>query len=481
MESLLSTFDESSTRLRFLYEKARNLGEESGDTATKIDVLRVLHDCFVFHTDTLQDQIDALKTCEEQEVENIEEEVEELEKEFRLLSRIHQGCTSAGHPFPPLNGAPTVVYQTFTTRMTDLSAHLSVMREGMLHLLNLSPACLAKAQSIVSWLGVSDKAAWTMKERHLVSTWNALCEEARAASLALDGPVVEAAHRLLSEVMQLGSAVVSLVEGSALAAAERARGLDDLSNQQRRLVMWCRQQQANLDILREPPHIQEFCVSLVEYYVVMSENYRVILEKAEPYLSEEAVQEWLMEANEAWLHLQVKAIEQLRKTVFDVYPDSPLEEQVEGQAAFCLQLGTFLERLESTLTPRCEGASADCGQCVQLLDDCRGLLKVMVVYEKLSRKLLKLAEHLKVYREVYDCYRTAALLHVTYLSSSHDLLAEATRRKSEYRACVDELQTWAVKKVRCDPWCSILEKVRDIKDLLEKDQQLGKLNGEHSS
>ncbi|RHW69537.1 hypothetical protein DPX39_100069400 [Trypanosoma brucei equiperdum] len=478
IQTLLEAFEESSERINALYNKVKSAGDDCKERATTIDVFRVLHDCFVFHTDTLQNQIDALKTYEEQEAENIEEEVEELEKELHLLDRISRGCDDAGCPLPSVNDVSLAAYQAFVTRSVDLSAQLSVMLEGLRHILTLTPPRLSKAQSIVTWLGVANKATWSAKEKQLNASWKSLEEDARLASASVDEPSLVAVRQLLSDVMQLGKKAVSAVGSGSRAETERARDVEHLGSQQRRLVLWCRQQQANLDVLTEPDHIQEFCKSLLEHYNVMSDNYHVVLEKAEPYMDNETVQEWLLEASEAWLHLQVKALEQFRRTLFEVHQDSLLEDQVEGQSAFCLQLGTVLGALECTLTPWCEVRSSACGRCIQLLDSCRELRGMMPEYEKLSRQLLELTDRLRIDREAYDCYRAAALSHVTYLSSSAELLAEAARRKGEYKACVYELQEWAVKKVRCDSWRNIRDKVRDIKDLLEQDQLLQRHRGE---
>ncbi|KAG8346501.1 hypothetical protein ERJ75_000978300 [Trypanosoma vivax] len=470
MDTLIETFNDSSAYIRSLYEKIKTMSDDPRESEAKVDALRVLHDCFAHHTATMRGEMDILMTAEEQQALCLEEEVEELEARLEVLSRITEGCDATGRPLPNLVGDSATAYKSFVVHLIDLSAQLTVTRDALQHLLSFAPLQLVENQSIIARLGVTSKETWSIKESELNSSWESLRRKAAVADVSMEEVTVIAAQNLFCTVMELGKRAVSAVAASTRADAERTKELELLSHHQQRLVLWCRQQQANLDVLEEPDHVQEFCSSLLEHYKTMSENFRIVLELAEPYLDDGLVQEWLLEANETWLHLQVKTLERLRAAVLEVDLVSLLEEHVERQHAFCLKIGAFLEELESALGPRCDADFPSCRRCDQLLLDCRELRLMMPEYENLTKRLLEFSERAKVDRLAYDCYRQAALSHVTYLSSSSDVAEEASHRKGVFKACVDELQTWAMEKARCVTWHDIRDKVRNIKLLLEREQ-----------
>ncbi|KEG07086.1 hypothetical protein DQ04_10971000 [Trypanosoma grayi] len=472
MESLLEKLEESSAQLRTQYERVRKMGGDSGSDEAKLDALRTLHDCFLSHTEKTKGEVEFFMTDEEREAEDLEEEVAALEAELLLLTRAAEGRDAGDRTLPALHDDDLVEsYQTFSTQLADFTAQLSVMREALQGLLAQSTLQAVAATSLASWCGVTNREAWVAREKQLQAAWKVLSSSAELMGVSASEASMIAAHDLLKEVVPLAKRAVSNIAEGRRAEEERERGVKQVETQQQRLVMWCRQQQANLDALSDPDHVQEFCASLLEHYKVMARNYGVLLDTAEPFLDHDHVQEALLEANEAWVHLQVKVLERIRSTLFEVHAQTLLEEHVEENSSVCLQVGPFLDELLNTLAATRDTASPLYRRCLDLTNECEDLQKMLPEHEELCRRLLSFADRMRVMREAYNCYRAAALSHLTYLSSSSDVLAEAMRRKEEYEGCVEELQAWADEKARCDSWRDIRDKVRDIKLLLEREQQ----------
>ncbi|ESL07073.1 hypothetical protein TRSC58_05244 [Trypanosoma rangeli SC58] len=316
-----------------------------------------------------------------------------------------------------------------------------------------------------------NRNAWAEKECELDAAWEGLEGKAGALGATSQDAFMSGARSLFDEVLDLGRRAVGLVGNLQRSQERREKAVREMEGHQRRLVVWCRQQQVNLDVLRDPCHIQEFCASLLEHYKTMSANYRVLLESAEPVLDSEAVQERLLEANETWVHLQVNALERLRHTLFEVYAETLLEENMEKHSSFGLQVGPFLEELRHSLVATHVTASPLHERCAQLTEECLSLQKLLPKHDELCKKLLDFGDRVRMVREAYACFRAAALSRVAYLSSSAEVLAEAARRKEEFECCVEELKMWIDNKARSDSWREVREKVRDIRALLEREQQ----------
>ncbi|EKG03984.1 hypothetical protein TCSYLVIO_004967 [Trypanosoma cruzi] len=471
MEFILDAFDSSASTLKAYYEQLQQLGEEGEDCDVKIDALRALHDCFVSHTEKMSCELDVLQTDEEREADGIEEEVAELEAELLMLTQIAEGCDAGGHrlPFPACDSFQ--VYGAFATKLCDFVAKLTVLRDAMQGFLSHPHPLETESLFHITCCGVTSEKAWAEKENELHAAWDVLEAKAGAVAVTSPGSLIEAARGLLDEVVALGGRVVDRVADLRQLWGGREKVVKQLDGQQRRLVVWCRQQQVNLDALSDPDHIQEFCASLLEHYKVMSSNYRVLLESAEPFLDCEAVQEKLLEASESWVHLQVKALERLRHTLFEVHADTILEERVEEHVSFGLQVGPFLEELKNSLVATRNTNSVLHDRCEQLMEECQLLQEIMPKHDELCKCLLQFANRMRIMREAYACYRAAALSRVTYLASSSDILTEAARRKEDFESCVEEIQAWVDHKAKDDSWRDVREKVRGIKALLEREQQ----------
>ncbi|RNE97148.1 hypothetical protein TraAM80_09474 [Trypanosoma rangeli] len=471
MELILDAFDASASTLRAQYERLRQLKEEGEDRDVKMDAFRALHDSFLSHTEKMTRELDALQSDEEREADDIEEEVAELEAELLMLTEMAEGRDAGGRALPPPAYASVEVYTAFAMHLGDFVARLTTLRDALRGLLSHPHPLEAGGSSLITWCGVMNRNAWAEKECELDSAWRDLEGKAGALGATSQDAFMSGARGLLDEVLALGKRAVGLVVNLQRSQERREKAVSQMEGHQRRLVVWCRQQQVNLDVLRDPCHIKEFCTSLLEHYKTMSTNYRVLLESAEPVLESEAVQERLLEANETWVHLQVNALERLRHTLFEVYAETLLEENVEEHRSFGSQVGPFLEELHNSLVATRDTASPLHERCAQLIEECLSLQKLLPEHDELCKNLLGFGDRVRMMREAYACFRAAALSRVTYLSSSAEVLAEAARRKEEFEGCVEELKMWTDNKARTDTWRDVREKVRDIRALLEREHQ----------
>ncbi|RNF04388.1 uncharacterized protein Tco025E_07953 [Trypanosoma conorhini] len=471
MELVLDAFDASASSLKAQYERLLQLGEDGEERDVKVDALRALHDSFLSHTETVSRELDVLQADEEREADDIEEEVAELEAGLLMLTQMAEGRDASGHSLPAPTHASVEAYATFATRLGDFVARLTALQGALQGLLSHPRPLEGGVTPLLTWCGVVSGNTWAEKERELGAAWATLEREAGEVGATLQDTSMTAARGLLDGVVALGRRAVGCAVELQRSQERRDAALRQMEGQQRRLVVWCRQQEVNLDALRDPDHVQEFCASLLEHYKTMSTNHSLFLESAEPFLDSGVVQERLLEANETWLHLQVKALEKLRHTLFEVHAQTLLEENVEEHGSFSLQVGPFLKELNDSLLATGNTSSPLHERCAQLTEACRSLQKLLPEHDELCKSLLNFGDRMRMMREAYACFRAAALSRVTYLSSSSEVLAEAARRKDEFEGCVEELKQWADNKARSDTWRDVREKVRGIKALLEREQQ----------
>ncbi|KAH9582258.1 hypothetical protein LSM04_008492 [Trypanosoma melophagium] len=487
MDSLLVLFDDSSEQLNSLHRAALQKEDDGNNQDARMDAFRVLHDAFTAHNDRMISEVDACKTDVEREADDLEEEVAELEEELQMLRNTTEGRVAESNyaAVPPvtLTGTTTSslsaeseaaleAYQTFITYLADFTSQLSVLRVSLQGILSQSAIQVVSATSLTAWCGVTNRETWTTREKQLHAGWKTVVEKAGAAGVITGDPVLSTAQDLLTQVIQLGKRALSRVTFGIKAREVRENSVKQFETHQRRLVAWCRQQQANLAALSDPDYVQEFCASMLGHFKVMSDNYTALLKTAESLLDNATVQEKLLEANETWVHLQVKTLERLQQTLYEVNENIVLEEHVEEHSSFCLQLGSFIEEVLNSLTAIRDTTSPLHQRSLSLARDCEALRELLPENDDLCKRLIDFAGRMRIQREAYNCYRSAALSRVTYLTSSADIATEAARRKEEFESCVDELQTWADEKSKTDSWRDIRDQIGNIKTLLQREQDL---------
>ncbi|ORC92986.1 uncharacterized protein TM35_000023120 [Trypanosoma theileri] len=490
MEPLLVLFNESSEELNTLYRAALQKDDDGNNREARIDAFRVLHDCFTAHTNRMNSEMSACKSDIEREADDLEEEVAELEAELQMLrntteGRVHElnyiivpplaltttTTTDSTLPLSAESEGVMEAYQTFMTHLADFTAQLSVMRAALQGLLSQSALQVVSSTSLTAWCGVTNRETWTTREKQLHAAWKTVVEKAGPAGIVTGDAILSTAQDLLTSVIQLGKRALNRVAFGIKEREVRERNLKQFETNQHRLVLWCRQQQANLAALNDPDHIQEFCALLVEYFRDMTGNYKALLETAESLLDNATVQEKILEVNETWVHLQVNTLERLQQTLYEVNEKAVLEEHVEEHTSFCLQLGSFIEEILNSLTAIRDTTSPLHQRSLALAHDCEALRELLPEHDDLCKRLLDFAGRMRIQREAYNCYRAAALSRVTYLTSSSDMAAEAGRRKEEFESCVEELQLWADEKSKTDSWRDIRDQIGNIKTLLQGEQE----------
>lgn len=358
-------------------------------------------------------------------------------------------------------------FQVYCAQAVELAGGLATARTVFNGLLAKSAEDIREERASATDLRFAEPAAWAARREQLSRLLDGAA--VKAAALALPPPDQSAA--LLAEVDRLATDAAAHV---AAAAAQRRRRDDRLKvfyGECDKLTLWCRQQLANLDAMQQPDHIQEYCRTLAGNYAAMSANFSVLVEGVVPFVAANhaPARRALLEADQVWFHVMVAALERLSRTLFEIHPESLLEDEVDKYTLYPKHLSTTLATVVAFLEQerdRSEEAEAILAECGRLAAD------VKARQAATAQGLKAFAARSRASRVAYDCFRESILSRLTYAASTPaDVVAESRRRQGEFEECVTELKTWAVRQAHGESWRDIYSKIVEIKRTIQREQQ----------
>lgn len=384
--------------------------------------------------------------------------------EAELLSLEAEELTSRSEANTTIATTKAAPYMAFMALRSKITGHLLVAESTLLSITSdqkhsdVDGLFATEQQWTPFALGI-DKDLTTLAAHQVAIERSVVCADLDVESVR--DRWTQISHELLPAARL---AIQRVSEERAQTKDER----DDLENERSRLLVWCRQQKTNLDAVTEHDHVQEFCASLLGNVPSMEENFTVLLERAEPLLSDTDVQKSLLEANEVWLNLQVSAYERLRHTLLEIHPKSKLEDEVREFSGYSAKIGLFFDHFAQLLSSPSDDESQKFVKPV--LEECDKLRADFSSHSQLSNGMLEFSQRMECLRESYASLRRAVLSRLTFLASSVPALATSMRRKEEYVARMKDLKKWIEIKNQGESWKDIHQRVLSIKSLIETEQ-----------
>lgn len=322
-------------------------------------------------------------------------------------------------------------------------------------------------------LHYADSVTWAAKRRTLEKCITDLRERKGAISSADDAALQEV-ETIYREVVDLSEKAAKHVRQGKSLRAERDTRLKLFYAEVNKLTMWCRHQLINLEAMQEPDHIQEYCVTLVENYDVVSQNFAVLLDSVQEYVQANIVpvHKALLEAEEVWFYLQVSTLERLSKTLFEIHQKSLLEVEVERYADYPEHAVKFLRHLSLFLEQGTEFHGGKTQGELDLEKQCEALLPGLTgTFAQLPAEVHSFVRRAKAQRTSYQCFREAILCRLTYIQTTEGIVAESKCRQEKFEDALRELKSWATEASRGESWRDIYSKIIEIKRVIVSDQQ----------
>ncbi|KAG5490065.1 hypothetical protein JKF63_00184 [Porcisia hertigi] len=384
-----------------------------------------------------------------------------------------QADAESHHSKPKAAGSVVGVeeFVAYAKLLSELHNHLSLSRSVFKAVLTKSLEDIRDERLSQQDQRFTDSKSWGVKRGVLESMLQTL--RVKTAQLNLPAKTyLDEDEALFLEVIDLAAKASDHVRrGEAMREARDAK-LKVFYAECAKLTGWCRQQLTNLEAMKRPDHVQEYCATLAENYSTMSSNFAVLLDGVREYVQANIipVHKALLETVEVWLYLQVSTLERLSRTIFEIHPESPLDVEVEKYSTYPEHAAKFLQELDRYLAAQ-RSQERDVSELDAIQKESQQVCHALSnEFGQLPGAVHAFAQRAQALRLGYQCFREAVLQRVTYVSPVADAVLQSKRRQEEFADCVRELKSWAAEAAHGESWRDIYSKIVEIKQLIKAEQ-----------
>lgn len=246
-----------------------------------------------------------------------------------------------------------------------------------------------------------------------------------------------------------------------------AANVQQLRESQSQLMLWCRQQRSTMEGLTEAGQIQEYTNSFQSNITVMETNFLVLMELAEPLLPNKEVNAMLEEVIEVWLSLQVFAFEKLTATLMAQHEASGIEADLSRWLEHEGNIVLFLNKAREVLTMPVDDESREVTQ--PILDQCEKLLADVESFNIIASHLSSFTLREANLKEYYDAIRRTIFSKLTISTQVYNG-QYAFPKKQSYMDRLAELNDWVDCKSQNSAWKQLLQRVDNMKGLIEENK-----------
>lgn len=243
---------------------------------------------------------------------------------------------------------------------------------------------------------------------------------------------------------------------------ERAKFIRDDA----KLLHWCRQERTNLEALKEPHHVQEFCASLIQNIGTLDDSFNFLVQKAQLLLPSREIAKALVEVNEVWLNLQLHAYERQMHIMLEIHQRSKLEDEVRAFAGFPQKVDGWLDSVKQTLEIPEDSVSKSVVR--EPLEECKSLKRELEKFGGFGDRVHEFSTRMESLRDNYATLRRSVLSKLTFVTNDKRTVSDlAEQRKREFVERCDELRDWVKQQSEGTSWQQLNEQFKSVCQSLE--------------
>lgn len=233
-----------------------------------------------------------------------------------------------------------------------------------------------------------------------------------------------------------------------------------------KLLQWCRQERTNLEALKEPHHVQEFCASLIQNIGTMDDSFNFLAQKGQLLLPSREIAKALVEVNEVWLNLQLYAYERQTHIMLEIHQRSKLEDEVRAFAGFPQKVDGWLDSVKQTLEIPEDSVSKSVVR--EPLEECKSLKRELEKFGGFGDRVHEFSTRMESLRDNYATLRRSVLSRLTFMASERRTVSDlAEQRKREFVDRCDELRTWVTQQSEGTSWQDVNTQLKSVWQSLE--------------